>query len=123
MIISDENEKEISDAIDKLSEVLDSDEYMEMVNNLDTPSDIKKHLNKCWNQRNQLVRLLLKVYAKDIEEKNSDFQKLIAQMKGVRQEAENAGDELKKIADRIEAAVKMAKVLDAALNIAAALAI
>lgn len=123
MIISDENEKEISDAIDKLSEVLDSDAYMEMVNNLDTPSDIRKHLNKCWNQRNQLVRALLKVYAKDIEEKNSDFQKLIAQMKGVRQEAEKAGDKLKKIADRIEAAVEMAKIIDVALKIAAALAV
>lgn len=122
MIISDENVKEIGDAIDKLSEVLDSDAYMEMVHNLDTPSDTRKHLNKCWSQRNQLVRVLLKIYAKNLEENNSDFQKLIVQMKGVRQEAEKAADGLKKIADRIEAAVEMAKVLDAAIKIAAALA-
>ncbi len=123
MIVSDKTEKEIGDAIDKLNEVLDSDAFMEMVNNLDTPSDTRKYLNKCWNQRNQLVRDLLRVYAKDIEEKNSDFKKLIAQMKNVRQEAEKAADGLRKIADRIEAAVEMAKFLDAALKIAAALAV
>ena len=122
MIISDENEKLIGDAIDKLSEVLDSDAYMDMVNNLDTPPEKRKTLNQCWSQRNRLMRILLKIYAKDIEEKNDDFKKLISQMKGVRQEAEEAADGLKKIADRIESAVKMAKAVDAAIKIAAALA-
>jgi len=123
MILTDKNEKEIGDAIDKLSEVLDSDAYMEMVNNLDNPADQRKYLNKMWSLRNELVRALLKIYAKDIDEKNNDFKKLIEQMKGVRKEAENAADGLKKIADRIESAVEMAKYLDAAIKIAAKLAV
>ena len=123
MIVSDENERLIGEAIDKLNEILDSDGYMEMVNNSQTSTEKKKLLNQCWSQRNQLTRMLLKIYAKDIEENNDAFKKLITQMKSVRKEAEEAADGLKKIADRIESAVKMAKAVDAALKIAAALAV
>ena len=123
MIISKENEKVISDSLDKLNEFLDSPAYMEMINNLDTPSETRKLLNACWSQRNKLVRALLKIYATDIKENNAKFQKLISQMKEVRKEAEQASDGLKKIADRIESAVELAKAADAALMIVAGLAV
>lgn len=123
MIISNENEKVIGDSLHKLNEFLDSPAYMEMINNLDTPSEIRKLLTACWNQRNKLVRALLKIYASDIKENNTKFQKLISQMKEVRKEAEQAADGLKKIADRIESAVELAKAADAALMIAAGLAV
>lgn len=119
MILTEDNKKNIGDSLHKLNEFLDSPAYMDMINNLDTPSETRKLLNAFWSQRNQLVRALLNIYASDIKENNAKFMELISQMKEVRKEAEKAADGLKKIADRIESAVELAKAADAALKIAA----
>lgn len=112
----------LQQSLEKISEFLDSNAYWEMVEDPDNSDETRKSLKKCWKLRNKLVSALLTLYAKNIRSNNADFEKLTEQMTQARRNSEEAADGLKKTADRIEAAVQMAKAVDAALNIAAELA-
>ncbi len=120
-MISQADKTTIEEAINKLDEFIRSDSYMKLKNSPDTPDSVKGSLVDLRQQRSDMAGKLLEVYAKDIEENNAEFQKLIGEMVKVSQAAEEATDDLKKIADRIESAVKVAKALDEGIRVAAGL--
>ena len=101
-MISQADKTTIEEAINKLDEFIRSDSYMKLKNSPDTPDSVKGSLVDLRQQRSDMAGKLLEVYAKDIEENNAEFQKLIGEMVKVSQAAEEATDDLKKIADRIE---------------------
>jgi methyl-accepting chemotaxis protein len=118
MIISKADKSAIKESIRSLNNILDSDAYMEMVNNLETPPDVRKKLNQLWDQRNDLVLDLIDILADEIEQNDPKFQELLKELKNVNKIAKEAADGLKKIADRIESAVKLAKALDKVISFA-----
>lgn len=118
-----DSRKEITEALDKLSALLDSDAYMEMVADIDTPPDVRKQLNAQWSARNKLVRALLDVYAMQIKANNARFKEFVSAMGEVNKAAEAAADGLKKISDRIQDAVALAKAVDNAIQAAVSVAV
>lgn len=121
-MVTQADKTKIENALAKLDEFLGSDFYMRQKNSQDTPIEIRRELVKLSQQRSDLTEKLLEIYAKEIEENNAEFTTLLAEMGKVTKAAEEANDELKEVADRIESAIQVAKALDQGVSIAAGLA-
>lgn len=123
MNISQNDATEIENAVTALNKFLDSDAYMEMVNGLDTPPEVRKRLNQLWDERSKLVSALLRLYASQIAANEPKYQALLQQLRGVNQSVSAAADGLRKISERIQEAVEVAKGIDKVLQTLSALGV
>lgn len=114
---------EVKAAINSLNLLLDSDDYMKILNDPNTSAQDKNLLNSAFSSRNQLVQNLLSLYAANIDQTTPQFMNLLSGMNKINTAAAGATSMLQGYTARVQLAVQVASFLDETIKETMALGI
>jgi len=114
---------EVKAAINSLNLLLDSDDYMKMLNDPNTSAPNKNLLNRAFSLRNQLTQNLLSIYANDIDQTTPQFTNLLSGLNKINAASTEAVSILQNYTTRIQLAVQVASFLDETIKETLALGI